>query len=82
VTAPDIDDWDQPVAAYTGPERRHLDHSKRAYVCHHDGGYAVTDGEHTVHEPSLEAARNHAFTHNYLGGFHVSAADVRDEVSA
>lgn len=80
MTTPDIDDWDQPVAAYTGPERRHLDHSKRAYPVHHDGGYAVTDGEHTVHEVDIDAARKHAFVHNYLAGLSVSAADVRDEV--
>jgi hypothetical protein len=79
VTAPDIDDWDQPVAAYTGPERRHLDRTRRAFVAYWYGGYGVTDGFTTVDSPSIGAARDHADSHNRAYGFHVDPMAARRE---
>lgn len=86
MTTPDIDDWDQPVAAYTGPERRHrdpLDHTKRVWAVQHDGGYGITDGDNTVHAVNAEDAKHRAFIHNYcIDPNSVSIGDLRRGVDA
>lgn len=73
------------MTAYTGPERRvvdPLDHTKRVWPVHHDGGYGVTDGSTTVKATDVEDAKRRAFVHNYCAGFNVGFADLRNPVAS
>ncbi|WP_062077750.1 hypothetical protein [Demequina globuliformis] len=70
------------MTTFTPTERRQLDRDRSAYVVHHGGGFAVTDGYTTVPAHDLDDAKRREFVHNYLAGFQVSREQLRDPMRA
>jgi len=77
MTTPDIDDWDQPTDGYTGPERRQLDRTERAYVRHANGAFQVVAGFTSTAPTTYDNAVRDMAVHNAANNFSWNPAELR-----